>query len=487
MRALKLDKELVALVNGHKSVHTACLQAGAIAAIAQGDTATARRFLARVVWQSKPDAESIRNARLAVIESYVTQGHRDDAYRSMLRLQQDIGKPDTSVAERFVSTLLRLGMEKDAINWMAALDEGPVKLRLRLRAGLAAPDAAASEARAAGAKSGDTRYWVVLAEAGTRANDPRLAAEGHERLLNAGQLPDGADISALWQAYVAAAREAANRQRLLAGDDAAWSDYGARQMSQDPVLGRAFFGYLSRQGGSSDARRGAQLQLIHGLQSAGLGATALRLFAETIASGPADLDTAARYLLADIADARDPAAAMRLREGLPPPPGITASEWEVRVALGALRAGDADTGVTRVEKLLPTMKTIDEKAADDFMQAGMTLAYGGRGEAAARLLTALAGRVPASRVRTLALRRAIVDEQAGRSATAAAHFLEAALLPDGAVSELSAAQARQRAAANLLRAGYLTDARTQLEWLVRNPGDPPTGAWARAELSRLRP
>ena len=202
MRALKLDAELTALVNSHRTLHPGCLQAGAIAAIAQGEQAMARRFLARVVWQSKPDAESIRNARFSVIDSYVAQGNRDDAYRSMLRLQQDIGKPDAVIAERFVSTLLRLGMEKDAINWMAALEEGPTKLLLRLRAGIAAPDAVMAEARAAGGKSGDSRYALVLAEAGSRGGDHRVTAEGYERLLNAADEQDSGHVSALWQAYL---------------------------------------------------------------------------------------------------------------------------------------------------------------------------------------------------------------------------------------------------------------------------------------------
>src|SRR5688572_33256033 len=100
---------------------------------------------------------------------------------------------------------------------------------LRLKAGLAAPDSVEAQARAALAKGGGAGYWRVLAESAQRRNDAALRVEALERLVNSDEeavVGKPADLAAdLWEAYFAGAREAANRNQMLTGDDTNWAAY----------------------------------------------------------------------------------------------------------------------------------------------------------------------------------------------------------------------------------------------------------------------
>src|SRR3990172_10636667 len=89
-----------------------CLLQGARAAVAVAQGATARDFLARLIWRQEPAADELRQARLLVIESYLAERKPRDAYALMLRYQQDFKPVDRDTAARFVEALLAAGMEK---------------------------------------------------------------------------------------------------------------------------------------------------------------------------------------------------------------------------------------------------------------------------------------------------------------------------------------------------------------------------------------
>ena len=102
------------------------LLAAARAGVAAGQGTVARRHAARVLWQLEPSAQDIRAARVLVIDSYAADRQGDAAFGAMLRFQQDYSPLDAATAERFVEALLALGMEKQAVNWLAVLDDtGP--------------------------------------------------------------------------------------------------------------------------------------------------------------------------------------------------------------------------------------------------------------------------------------------------------------------------------------------------------------------------
>jgi prepilin-type processing-associated H-X9-DG protein len=214
---------------------------------------------------------------------------------------------DRDTAARFVEGLLAGGMDKEAVNWMAQLDDaGPVKLLLRLQTGLLTPDAAVEQARAALAKrNAPPAYWDVMQFAATTQRNNLLRVEAMEHRLHLAS-PKSASVSAalaedLWRTYALAAQELANQEKLLVGDDSAWSDFGARRAAASATAGRAIFAFLAMNSKVPATRANAQLQLVYSLQSSKLSMTALRLFADASRFQVKDIDTQARYLLGAMA------------------------------------------------------------------------------------------------------------------------------------------------------------------------------------------
>src|SRR3972149_2127349 len=105
-----------------ENVARSCLLQGARAAIAVTQGATARDFLARLIWRQEPVADELRQARLLVIESYLAERKPRDAYALMLRYQQDFKPVDRDAAARFVEALLAAGMGKEEVNWLLQPD-----------------------------------------------------------------------------------------------------------------------------------------------------------------------------------------------------------------------------------------------------------------------------------------------------------------------------------------------------------------------------
>jgi hypothetical protein len=456
-----------------------CLLAAARAAVAAGRGAEARAYAARLLWQLGPTPEEARAARLLVIESYLAEEQGEAALRAMLRFDQDHAPLERALAARFVEGLLALGMPAQAVNWLARLDEtSSLKLLLRLRSGLAAPAEALAQARAALAKGGEAGHWRVVAEATRSLGEPLPALEALERSLDAARAGETA-ARELWEAYLAAAREAGNRHQLLVGEDANWADFAARRLADSPVLARALFAHLARHGASRAARQGAELQLVLSLHQSGLDRAALRLFAER---DPSEMDAQTRHLLGSLAEARNaPALAARLWQGLAAPPAVPAEEWAVRLAAVEWRAGKVEQSAARLRALLGQRRPLPPAAAARARQLLEEMLAVDSSAPAEELLAALLP-LAAAEARPILLALARSAEATARYAQAAHYYLRAALA--GAAPDALAAQARLAAALNLARAGFREDARAQFEWVLEHSKDAAQRDIARRELSR---
>ena len=464
-----------------------CLLAAARAAIATGQGAVARRHAARVLWQLEPPAQETRAARLLVIESYIAERQGEPAFRAMLRFQQDYAPLDSATAGRFVEWLLTLGMEKQAVNWLASLDDaGYVKLLLRLRTGLADPDSVEKQARAALAKGGGAGYWRVLAEVAQRRKDAALRVEALEHLVNADEETAAGKpaelASELWESYFAGAREAANRNQMLTGDDAAWADYAGRQTASNPPVARAFFAHLALRGRERETRFNSQLQLAYSLQQSRLERTALRLF-EALNADESGIDGQARYLIGAMAErAHQPAVAARYWKGIAAPPGVNAAEWQARVAAAYWRAGEGDAAVSTLRALLGPGKPLPAEAARPLAALAQEMIAAGKTETADEILRGLLPGSDAKQQRDILYTLGKAAEQAARHQAAADYYLRSALLADGKPDAL-AVQARLAAGLNLVQAGFRDDARAQFQWLLKNTTDPAQLAIAKRELA----
>ena len=475
-----------------EKVARACLLQGARAAIAIAQGATARDFLARLIWRQESVADELREARLLVIDSYLVERKPQDAYALMLRYQLDFKPVDRDTAARFVDALLAAGMDKEAVNWLSQLDEASaLKLQLRLKAGLIAPASAIAQARAALARSDNSAaWWAVLQQAAVLQKDRTLYVEALENLLQraSDKFPErlAALVAELWQSYIAAAQDAANQNQLLVGDDANWADYASRRAATSPAVARAVFVYLTQQSKFGDTRRSAQLQLAYSLQSSKLGLTALRLFGDAARFPVGQLDPQARYLLGSMAQENNqPLIAARYWQGLATPPTLDPGEWRVRLAQVLVRAGAADPGAALLRALVAGGKGLPAGIMQRAIATVQELQDAGHATTADELYRALLPLAEAPLRREILLGRGRIAEANNDFQRAADYLLEAALLIDARATDALAINARLAAAANLGRAGLKDDARAQFNWLQKNVRDPEKLELIRRELQKL--
>ncbi|HUF80574.1 MAG TPA: hypothetical protein VMN03_05505, partial [Burkholderiales bacterium] len=439
---------------------------------------------ARLLWQLDPLPGEARAARLLVIDSYLAERQGVTAFHAMLRFDQDYRPLDRGIAGHFVARLLDLGLDNEAVNWLAALDnDGALKLRLRVRTGLLEPEAAIAGARAQLGKGGDATYWLVLADAADKQGDGTLRVEALERLHNVD--PGPAQATALWQAYFSEARSAANRHRLLTGDDAAWLDLAARLLGASPPQSRALFAHISRHAAARETRRGAGSQLVLSLQQSGLDRAALLLVGgEPALTGI--LDPQARYVLGRMAESTSaPALAARFWQGLPAPADMGAEEWQLRLAAVQWRSGMREPALDTARATLEQTKALPGPAVSRGMALAREMADAGDFGAAAQLYAALLPHAGSGRDRDILFALGEIAESAGRSAAAADYFMRSALAAGGPAGAAAAAPARLAAARNLARAGYHADARAQFQWILKNSGDSMQLEQARRALARL--
>jgi hypothetical protein len=467
-----------------------CLIAAARAAVASGQGAAARAYAARLLWQFDLPVEETRVVRLLVIDSFLAERQGDAAFRAMLRFDQDYRPLDRDVAGRFVESLLGLGLEKEAVNWLAGLDDASaLKLQLRVRAGLSAPDTIAAQARAQIAKGGGPEYWQVLSIAAAKQGDGASRVEALERLLHYAPGSDPAQAESLWQAYGTEAQAAANQNRLLTGDDNGWLDFAARRLGASPPQSRAVYAHLARAGKIRETRLGAQLQLVFSLYQGGLDRAALRLFDDERLATDA-LDPQARYLLGNMAETRNAASlAVRFWQALPAPPNVAMEEWHTRVATMQWRAGQHEASMVTMRALFKQAKTMPDTATARAATLAREMFASGKPELAeevyAGLLPLVTEKQQRGQAREILYALGGIAETAARYAQAADYFLRAALADESRPSDALALQARHAAGANLARAGHREDARAQYQWLLKNAKDPAQIETVRRELERL--
>lgn len=470
---------------------SSCFVAAARAAAALNNAEAARAHGARVLWQRAASASDARAARLAVIESYVAERRGEDAFRSMLRFQQDYHPLDRAIADRFAEALLDLGLDRDALNWLGRTDQTtPALLRLQLRGAVLAPEAVITQARAALVRSPDAAgYWRAIHEAAVRTGNGALQIEALERLLQTAGARDEAAVSdgaqRLWQSYLTSAADAGNREQLLMGDDRAWAEQAARRQGNEPFLSRAFYGYLAQRAQDPELRRDAQLQLVFSLSSAGLDRTALRLM-QTTGVEPDALDAQTRYLLGTLAAKRgESTRAFRFWNGLATPANLDPAQWQLTLAHTALQAGDASAGASALKRLLGGRTSLSAELTASALELAQEMLEMRALDAAQAAYEQIAPIASDARAREALFGLGRVHELKGDAPAAAASYLRSALLVQAVAPDALAFQARLLAALNLMRAGLKDDARAQFEWLVKNSRDPALTEAARRGLNRL--
>lgn len=277
-----------------------------------GENVAARLTLARLVWQFDLNPADLKWARRLVIRSYLMDHKPAEAYRAMLRYQQDYQPLPKEVATDFVQGLLAEGQVTEATTWFTALDvASPTQLALQMHAGLIAPEAALSQARAALQRNPQPAYAAIIADAAKLLNDDRQQIAALEQWLSLSKASASnlSRIQQLWQAYQREAERLGNQAQVLRGDDHAWLMLAASR-GDDRLGARALYAYIAQQGSVPAQREAAQANLFAALVSAQLEGAAVLLFDAALWNGKPYTDAELQGLLMSLT-ANLPAAATR--------------------------------------------------------------------------------------------------------------------------------------------------------------------------------
>jgi hypothetical protein len=429
-----------------------------------------------------------REARLAVIDSLVGTRDADDAYRAMLRFQQDFVPLRGDEAEHFASALIELQRFQDAATWLTQLDKNsPAAMLLRLRAGLIKPDAAIAQARAALAKGGGHSARTLLLAAGIAQNSMAIQIEARELRLNLsdGSTPLPQSAASLWDQYDEFGAQSANQLQLLRGDDRAWLARAETLSPAQPQLARSLWAHVAAHARNDEARIRALERIVSTLQDDKLPLTALHLFTFSDRHPIATLGERVRFQLGTLAAANKRAAdAVRYWQGLASPAGLGPEEWRLRYAIVLFQASMPDQALEAARSLLAQYPTLAPESLARLLDLAVEALDTAQVKPAQGLLTLLLTRVQgANRTAALmALGRAC--ELLGEHRQAAEAFLEAAIGSATPEAERGAIRARESAAANLARAGLEDDARAVYRWLATNVKDSATRERALQALKR---
>lgn len=273
----------------------------------------ARAALARLIWQFDLNPADLKWAQRLVIRAYLQDHKATEAYRAMLRYQQDYQPLPKEVSAEFVQGLMLEGLVTEATTWIGELDPtSPTLLALQMQAGLMAPEAALLRARAAGGtQQPAAAYAAIVADAAALLKDDRQQIDALEQWLHLMQLeaPAAGRLQQLWQAYQREAERLGNRAQLLRGDDTAWLAL-ANSSGGDHLAARALYAYIAQQGAEIEVREGARARLYAALVAAQLDGAAVRILDAAPWGGDRLTDADLQRMLAQLAQGM-PQPAMR--------------------------------------------------------------------------------------------------------------------------------------------------------------------------------
>jgi hypothetical protein len=457
------------------------------AALKLGQGALAGDYLTRLLWQFDLNSGDYKDARALVIESYFSERQHDAAYQAMLRYQQDFHAFEKAQLHRFVEALVENGMEKEAVNWLAQLDENsPVKLLLRLKAKLVTPQDALPLIRAALKKSPVVEQWGLLLEAGKLQGNLLLQLEARENILSLVQKdPEIEEQSRkLWQAYLDCAQQLGNENQLLTGDDQSWLELAERTAASSPVSARALWAALAPMTAAQEARAAALNRFGTSLLQQGLDLTAIRLFAEDahFPNQAPDL----RYVLGKAAVKNHAyTAALRFWDGLAVPSEVSAEEWQLQIAAVYLRTGRPESAAAGLHRILEGKTEWVRGQVRAAAEIAQGLVEMQKSNLAQPLLEKLLPLAEMPQKREILMQLGNIAENSGSYRMAADFYLRAATLSDSNSQDELALSARLRCAQSLAKDGLKEDARAEYQWLLKASKDLTRQEAIKRELKQL--
>jgi len=463
------------------------LLAGAGAGTRIGEPAQARSLLARLFWQWELPPEVIRDSRMMVIGTYLGEKRPADAYRAMLRFQQDYQPLARAEGEHFAVGLAAQGAFREAATWLVYLDAGSApRLLVELEAGLVSPENATVKARAVLKKAASADWWRVLGQAAGKEGDAGLELEALEHLLNYPGAENAISPAVLRKQYDAFADEIANREHLLRGEDSAWLNLAASTLPSSPPSARAILAVLSVRGSSPVIREAALEQWLESMQRQKLGLAAARYVVGLSELSMDALPAGARRSLGEAALAAGEAAlACEYWRGLSGPDGVSPEAWGMRVASAAVIAGRFDDADLALEPVFAGSEPLGNERAQGLLGLARRALTKEQSKRAEAWLAVVAARAAGNPRREALTQLAQIAEGHGEYRLAAERYLQAAVTLDLKVPDAASVHARWGAARCLALAGYRVDALSQYERIQKSLKDRGLREFIRLEMDRL--
>ena len=463
--------------------HTVALLA-AQAAIGKGDGVTARVYLQRLLWQLPVDKTEYPKLRAMVVQSHLLPQADAEAASLMLRYQQDFGQ-DNALLQIYALALLQAGRGADT-HWIRSqlADNDPLAVLIDATSGQWSDSDIKQHLQAMLNSPLSGPVLVQMQKIAAPMNADELQLQINERLLDLVTPPVDLNAALVWKAYRSLTQSFGNVRLLLFGSDTGWADLARQSLSTDPLMARAIWAYLAREGKDPGLRSDAQQQLLAQLLAQHLDRAALRLFESAwpdLASP--DFNPTVRYQLGLLAlDAGKYPQSASLWQGLTVlPAGVDPTGWQVQRAQLFARTGSWQIAADAVSAWLDRPGNMDSAAAWPMLilteqlsrQAAMTK------QAQTLLVRMQANAEP--------LQRRVILYRLGQLAAAQQDDLQAAQLFIQAATETPLAdafvwQARLAAAASLDRAGLAEDAKLQYQLVATQSTDADQQAMANYAL-----
>jgi len=473
------------------------------ASLLQGNGKDARIYLRRLIWSGSGKHKEVSRWRQMVIESYLADDLADDADRALIRYQADYPGRSTSLQVLRGKVLIKKGQHQDAFDVLTgvqALDARLLRLFSALEANIYQPAIVIKSAQRITKLKYATRMqqvksWVLVSRAAQKNKNNPLRISALEQALlirSEGQSPETEfriTSDDLWQAYIEYAESLGNRKRLLVGDDSTWIKQAESMEKNRPQEARAVYAFLSLNSQVGIIREITHKRLTDMLYKDDLGQVAVALYARGTKAGAMEsLPDSVRYRLAiEVLRGGDIRLAASLMKTLKQPPAEESVHgWKLRRARTQIYAGQFGEAAILLQEIVADDGLLKEEFMRRYIQVVFDLQAVNEHTSALSLFSALYQKTKSSDLRRELLFWMAESKHAlGQDQEAAEFYLRSAYYGQPNGGDMWGQSARYHAAESLARSGYLEDARTVYERLLRHTPDAKRRAIIERNLQQL--
>lgn len=340
------------------------------------------------IWTTAVDPQALSSLRLQIVEAQLAQRMGDEAYRSMLRYQQDKVNLNKDEAANFAVGLFTIGQDKLAATWLDLLDpKHPVFYLIEHRLSRIS-SLIFTQYLTSLPDDRLLQYLPLIKQQAAKAQDTRLNLWLDERFPNS--TPNTKD---LWSSYRQVALSLGNEAQLLTGDDAAWSALYKQWEKKDALTARAILAHQSITASTDAMRQQSAVRLLQQLVELGLTDAAFSLFGEG-SQYKVQEDTQLRYQLGMLAASRKLylLAHDYWQDLSLPAEESNMSLWSIRQAEVLLRAGKVEDIGALIRQIIKDETPIPAEQVPQALEVARLAGDSGHQELALELLDNLARR-----------------------------------------------------------------------------------------------